>query len=137
MIGYSERNVFGRYPGLLDVFEQAKGIVDMLPDQVEEDDQELRCHEVARVVHELLDRSRVGFGLVDGHYGNVDHTYLTTSLNGVVCVLDVYAVGRLPMVQLVHGENGLARMYSAGQARTDIRHNVILELVASIARKAI
>lgn len=67
---------------------------------------EVRCHELARAVGRVL-----VLPVQDGYYGFVDHSWLWTEeidpegpLNdrlGFPDILDVYAVGSLPMVRLV------------------------------------
>jgi hypothetical protein len=69
----------------------------------------LRCHELAcAVAHRLGDEysgvaHNGSFVLVDGKYGPVDHSWIEwkTAPSGYRRILDVYAVGRLPMVQLI------------------------------------
>lgn len=71
----------------------------------------IRCHELARAVGRLLD-----LPYQDGHYGFVEHTWLWTApfdrqripdlvTYRVPNILDVYAVGKLPQVQLVHARS--------------------------------
>lgn len=57
----------------------------------------LRCHELARAVGKFLN-----LPVVDGHYGRVEHSWLWTKPHRHI--LDVYAVGRYPMVLLVDYE---------------------------------
>lgn len=94
MKSYSEREVFtARH---LELLRQATSIVDALPDLP---DERLRCHEVARIVGRIL-----GLSVLDGYAGIAEHSWLRVvpGPEGKVGVwLDVYTVGRLPMVQLV------------------------------------
>lgn len=71
-----------------ELLRQAIEIVSLLPE-----DSRLRCHEVARIVGQILK-----LDVVDGHYGLVQHSWCMTPAR---FVLDPYCVGRLPMVQLV------------------------------------
>lgn len=60
----------------------------------------IRCHEMARAVGRILD-----LPVVDGVCGAVQHSWLTIKAHQDPTerefILDVYAVGRLPPVQLV------------------------------------
>jgi hypothetical protein len=99
---------------------------------------ELRCHELARAVHIVAYErereiwSRDGGGkivivVVDGHCGPVDHSWLCCS-DGVI--LDAYAPGRLPAVQLV--DPLIGRMYRPGPVRQDIRQPIVDRLVVEM-----
>jgi hypothetical protein len=109
----------------------------------------LRCHELARVVYEVLTgiehavpRALVEGGLamhlVDGHYGSSQHSWIGL-VDGVERgILDCYAVGQLPPVQLVHDTMGLSRMYRAdvcGALRSDIRRADVVELVQLVSAR--
>lgn len=81
---------------------------------------ELRCHELVRAVHRVVcDYDRVPV-VVDGKCGPVEHSWLLFS-DGVI--LDVYAPGRLPAVQLVDPIVGT--MYRPGDPRTDVRQTIV------------
>lgn len=75
---------------------EAQEIVSRLPEEV--DGQPVRCHEIARVVHAMLGH-RHYFEVVDGKYGPYEHTWLAS--RRLACILDTYAIGRFPIVQLV------------------------------------
>ncbi len=81
---------------LRDVTEQT---LIQLPDSISSEP--LRCHEVARIVGQLFD-----LRVVDGNFGGVEHSWLLLRDTFVVggttyrTILDPYAVGRLPLVQL-------------------------------------
>ncbi len=109
MKGYSAQEIFS--PRAQIQMGRAKEIVATLPEG-------LRCHEVVRIVNVMLD----SFGLVvDGHYGMVDHSWLVIpNYTNTKVILDCYAVGRLPPVQLVTGDVGLGVDYRPGPERTDI-----------------
>ena len=92
----------------------------------------IRCHELARAIGQLLDCS-----VHDGLHGIVEHSWLwtrTTEPN----ILDVYCVGRLPMVQLVHAETKTGHfvlgersgLYRWGKERDDIDEGLVTKLVA-------
>lgn len=89
----------------------------------------VRCHEAARAVGQLLN-----LGVQDGYYGVVDHSWCrierpgTTAYRVSYTVLDVYAVGQLPIVQLVSPIAALHE-YKLGEPRTDSDERVVAELV--------
>jgi len=106
MRSYSETKVFT--PEELSLLERARAYVVRVDESAF--DSPIRCHELARAVGKLL-----GLEHEDGVYslmpeigGGVDHSWLLVpreGKNGIrtgCSVLDVYAVGRLPQVQLVH-----------------------------------
>lgn len=127
MRSYSETDVFTeRERGLL---LKAQFCVEALPDR-----QGLRCHEVARAVGRAL-----GLPVQDGKYGSVDHTWLWTSPLDPQAgerpnILDVYVVGRLPQVQLVHYTGILPEWnaYKRTLFRGDIDHALVETLVSTI-----
>jgi hypothetical protein len=92
-----------------------------------------RCHEVARVCAKLMDLE-----VIDGRYGLVQHSWCLTKDRAI---LDPYAVGRLPQVQLVseYGVVGFARNYQpSASLRTDIHtwwvSHMVKKIEASIPR---
>ena len=81
----------------------------------------VRCHELARAVGRMF-----GLMVIDGKYGAVDHSWLMPGPH----ILDVYAVGRLPQVQLVSIETLLPHgMYRIGPTREDIDTAFVQEIV--------
>lgn len=123
--------------GVLDVhhltlraFNAATAIVAGLPEQVppglEHGDTFLRCHEVARTVHRLLG-DLGSFEVVDGHYGPYEHSWLAS--RPLKTILDVYAIGRQPIVQIVDPFLVSAIDYRPGPKRDDIRESVIRHLI--------
>lgn len=96
----------------------------------------IRCHELTRAVHKCLMKlqSKADSWLVcDGHYGAVEHSWLYDSWRAVV--LDVYAVGRLPMVQLIDCSSAvIAPMYSAGRDRSDVNEQLVSALVDEMSK---
>ena len=86
---------------------------------------ELRCHELARAVHRALSDSTIR--VVDGHCGPVEHSWLCFS-DGTI--LDPYAPGRLPAVQIVDAV--VASSYRPGETRRDIRRSLLDRLVAEM-----
>jgi len=122
MRGYSETHVFSSNP--IALLETVQGIVRTFPDEF--DGQPLRCHEVAHAIGCALDLE-----VVDGKYGTVEHSWLLTSSNSAagVCIIDPYAVGRLPQVQLVAPIPGIGLSpYSPRERRTDIKLSVLQRL---------
>jgi hypothetical protein len=88
---YSEREVFDERD--LSAFEHARQIVEVLPDYDQEGEQ-LRCHEVAALVGKILE-----LPVRHGKYElGSEHSWLELPSRHI---LDVYAVGRIPPVQLV------------------------------------
>lgn len=136
---YSERN-FSKE--LLELYRRATQLVNRLPDPP--DSMEHRCHEVARAIAHALNeeqKRRHGRGVeplavVDGKFGGADHSRISvpTRLSGAVndYILDVYAVGSLPPVQLVDNWPLLRRGYERGQVRDDIRQNRLRWMLAML-----
>lgn len=98
---------------------------------------ELRCHELARAVHRLLDIPAMR--VVDGKVGAVEHSWLElVVLNAELdrekhgkyrkTIIDVYVPGRLPQVQLIDPFPLLKPIYEEGEKRTDINKNIVDEV---------
>lgn len=83
---------------------------------------ELRCHELARAVHCVV--ADPSIMIVDGRCGSVEHSWLQFP---DAVILDAYAPGRLPAVQLVDPLIGFA--YRSGLGRDDIRQSIVDRLV--------
>lgn len=66
--------------------------------------------------------------VVDGLFGLVDHTWIEVALPGRIAILDIYSVGRLPMVQLVHHSFSTKMPYVGRPPRSDVRTDVIARL---------
>ena len=129
MKSYSALQVFGGHE--LQLLDQAIGMIERLPasllpsaSPLARKVAEVRCHELARAVGEVLD-----LPVHDGKYGSVEHSWLLSGRK-TRNILDVYAVGRLPQVQLVHVEWMLPHdQYKTGPFRTDIDEAFVQELV--------
>jgi hypothetical protein len=125
---YAEAVLSERDKGLL---RRAEALVASLPDEATPG--EVRCHELARAVGRVL-----GLPVQDGRYGMVEHSWLWTEepRGRQPNVIDVYAVGRLPMVQLVDMGHFLPenRSYVPGPERDDVRGDVVDLLVESMSR---
>ncbi len=131
MRSYSETNVFSDSARWL--LARAQEIVSALPDPAPGRDL-LRCHEVARVVARRLVARARDLEVVDGKFGPVDHSWIEIVDPPRRLILDVYAVGSLPQVQL-HEATALLphwRTYSRGDERDDVREDVIQELDAAL-----
>lgn len=85
---------------------------------------ELRCHEIARAVHLVVYDREHRLLVVDGKCGPIEHSWLHVA-DGVI--LDPYAPGRIPAVQLVDLVVGSA--YKPGDKRDDIRQVIVDQLV--------
>lgn len=124
MISYSERKIFTSYEVML--LRRAQVLVaavDLGLPVLEE--HELRCHELARVVGNIL-----GLRVVDGRYGHVEHSWLVVpprEYTHMGSILDVYAPGQEPQVHLLDLFFGLGHVnvYQAGEPRTDIREDIV------------
>jgi hypothetical protein len=112
---------------------QATQLVDCIPETLWGGGP-LRCHELARACGKFLN-----LPVADGRYGSVEHSWLWTRPltpmqpgESPPNILDVYAVGRLPMVQLVdyssHGPRH-HKHYSFGSPRSDIDERVVARLI--------
>lgn len=84
---------------------------------------ELRCHELARAVQIVTYDSGHTLVVVDGKCGPIEHSWLMTDGGRI---LDPYAPGRLPAVQLV---DPIVGAYRPGTKRADIRHAIVDQLV--------
>lgn len=105
------------------LLELAQMAVAFLPDSI--DPETIRCHELARALTQQLPGMH---RLVDGRYGQVDHSWIELPLGGAGYILDVYAVGRLPQVQLLQKHpflEAVTALYKPGSPRNDIRRNVV------------
>ena len=134
MISYSEVNVFNASEQ--QVHKRAIRLVACLDEKLvsihRSEPRVIRCHELARAVGSILDLPHE-----DGKYGIIDHSWLllTTkhSLSSEIMkasILDVYAIGRLPQVQLLTGEPRVPdwKSYKPLGDRDDIDEDFVIEL---------
>ncbi len=130
-ISYSEREVFDTRE--LDLWRRATRLCAYIPERFAN----VRCHELARAVGRVL-----ALPVEDGLYGFVDHSWLwtrpvqrlPTSRIGWPNILDVYAVGRLPMVMLVASEpTGLPHVGWAYRTGPDRRQDIDERQVEELA----
>jgi hypothetical protein len=131
MIGYAERNVFSRMAA------GALKIADALVEGVGVGwGDALRCHELARAVQICLreagyPRARI----VDGRMGSIDHSWIVLpgcelqAGSDSAPILDVYAPGRLPQVQLIDASWVISADYVVGSERLDVRRDIVRQLV--------
>jgi len=111
---------------------------------------ELRCHELTRAVHRFLDDT--GLEVVDGRLGPVEHSWLEymvpidDTARGSYpsyqhfrrVILDVYAPGRIPQVQMIHRSPAVVSVgaYVPTERRTDINERIVTLVHAEIKRAA-
>lgn len=134
MRGYSELEVFSERE--IVQWRRATNRIDLLPSL-----KNVRCHELTRAVARFLD-----LPYQDGFYGFVDHSWLwtapvprTVGRLGFPNILDVYAVGGLPMVRLVACDAPslphVGWSYRPGKERDDINTDMVDDLVVRLCRE--
>ena len=143
MIGYTGTNV--ALPVDIELFNYATVLANSLPERVDTPNAahlSIRCHEVVRALQgplaavadrlEAQGRSPRRLFIADGTYHHYDHSWLALSAVGddvrAHAILDVYAVGRLPLVQLVYLSNDLRAYHETEDFRDDIREDVVQAL---------
>lgn len=108
---------------------------------------ELRCHELARACLYTQFPFRPELVLKDGKFGPIEHSWLEwdsrkarnthptdftprvpTFGPGHGVIIDVYTPGRLPQVQILDPFVA-TRLYMAGVPRTDIRQDIVDQLI--------
>ena len=131
MKSYTETNVFDSWT--LEIYRRARTMVELLEVP---DGRMIRCHELTCAVARLISPNGLLYRLdrldvVDGKYGRVEHSWIVLGAGQQNVILDVYACGRLPQVQLVDTFFGLPHQgnYVAGRARDDIDEVVAEELI--------
>lgn len=137
MLGYSYTSVFAQCE--IALYNRAVKLVERIPETVH--GKSLRCHEVTRAVATVL-----GLPFTDGKFGSVEHSWCWTSTE---CdgeypgnILDVYCIGRLPVVQLIgYGIPGVEfisnrSLYSCYPfPRRDIRSTVVDTILYLIGKE--
>lgn len=128
MKNYSAHEVFKKEE--IELLQRATVLIEKIPEDFPADWERLRCHEVAMAVGTYLKLQ-----IVDGKYGMVNHSWLLTGFGRghTDNILDVYAVGRLPQVQLVdmaHIGPRHETLFVAGKPRTDVDMVTVDHLLA-------
>lgn len=124
MISYAGRRVFtGK------AMAAAKAAALVVSHIKEVEDEKLRCHEVARIVQRIL-KPIFPIKLRDGSYGIcIDHSWCL--IDGYI--LDVYAVGSIPQVQLVDANlPGINAFNPAQEEREGVNHDLVDEICAEL-----
>jgi hypothetical protein len=93
---------------------------------------ELRCHELSRAVGLHLLAQGFSPHVVDSSLGGIDHSWIVLSGESNQVILDVYAPGRLPQVQLLHVCEPITHDYCP---RTELRTDLRLEVVEDLLRE--
>ena len=137
MRGYAEREVFSQRE--LELLSRATALVRRMPHEFE--GQEIRCHELARIVRAFL-----ALPVADGFYGvGVEHSWIWTDAPALEPhrwdlpnILDVYVPGQLPQVQLIHTATALPLNYRLGapMPMDDVRWRVVEHFVEELREKA-
>lgn len=135
MNGYSATMVFKTNE--IKIWKDATEAVQAIPENTH-----LRCHELVRAIGIYLFEAKPAPLVCDGHFGMVEHSWLLIPPPSGYpghrhIILDVYAVGSMPMVQLIDaGSLGIreARQYKEGPARRDIDEKMIETLLVTISR---
>ena len=140
MTPYVQREIFRLFEQR--VFARAKVLVSCVDNHW---GNELRCHELARAVHQMLDMGCAR--VVDGAIGLVEHSWIELTVpvaeterkrvgrgDSRRVILDVYCPGRLPQVQLIDSFGLLAPTYEEREPRTDIRTEIIEDLLGEMRR---
>ncbi len=130
MKSYAEAEIFTASEVRL--LHLAERMVKLLPDAF---DPGLRCHELARAVAICLNHEIPSLGervhVDDGKFCYADHSWIV--LPPRLHILDVYAVGSLPPVQLVDVRSGAlgdrTRCFRKRERRTDIDDAVVDRIV--------
>lgn len=137
MKSFFERDVLALNPRILHTWSKACDIVAQMP-HLDPLGREVRCHELARAVHQRLHEGQGTLGtdleewvVRDGRFLKVvEHSWLEMSHPPSVfgaaerLILDVYAVGSHPQVQVVY-QSSLIHRFEVCSPREDIRHDVV------------
>ena len=138
MKSYSEENIFSATDCL--ALREATSIVSLITSdgcRKEGTEEDIRCHEVARVVRDVFQKLRMPYlrnmVVVDGKYRarqlGVDHSWLVYGKGKSGVILDPYSVGQLPMVLVFAHGVGQKSPYEPGKVRDDIDYAWVNEQV--------
>ena len=123
MRGYAATTIFTAEERLL--LSEAEAFVR----RVHDPDGEVRCHEVARAFQEMwFEYQGLALEVVDGTFGIVDHSWVEAWCGPRKSILDLYSVGRLPIVQLIHVNFKFPLPFNPGKTRDDVRRDVVVRL---------
>jgi len=86
---------------------------------------EVRCHELSRAVAHQLTANGTKVEVVRAARSSCDLPPIASRRQTDKALLDVYAPGRVPQVQLLHDHHVVTRGYEHGPARLDVRHDVV------------
>jgi hypothetical protein len=111
MISYSAKSEFQPREQVL--LELLTSLIPRIPEELGDP---IRCHELVRAVSRLYQ-----LPWADGHFRRTEHSWIYTRPlgPGKNYILDVYAVGRLPMVQLMDAHY-YRDLYVEGPERSDL-----------------
>lgn len=134
MRSFFEREVLACDPRILHAWAKACVVVAQMP-SLDPLGREVRCHELARAAHARLREARGLHGtewvVRDGRFLKVvEHSWLEmTDPPSVIgsserVILDVYAVGAHPQVQVVY-QSTLVSRFEVREPREDIRADVV------------
>ena len=137
MKGYSEQCVF--LPPVIQLYSFISKVLERFDSSPYDlgPGKELRCHELTRAVKRFLLREEIPYQppnvmLFDGKYSIVDHSWLELLCKNEkgLCslyILDVYAVGQLPQIQLLDLTFSLPHRtsYRAQSRRDDIDMEIV------------
>lgn len=140
MRGYALSDVFT--PRDVAAYDVARVLVDSWPSDsfvgANGAPRPIRCHELARAVFAALGPLRDGLRsceVVDGQFGIVEHSWIEWGApqrgSTASVILDVYSVGRAPMVQLVDVSWKLPhrRFYTRETPREDVDQDIVIALL--------
>ncbi len=131
------------------LLEVASSVVEQAPSTSDGAYDLTRCHDLVRAVWMVLREeiktwpfalaARTRLHIVDGKYLNrFEHSWLGLEIENENALLDVYAVGQLPPVQLHSTSMGLCEIYNPhplGGSRTDINENHVTAIVSAWQRR--
>lgn len=125
MIGYAEAVAFPQ--SAVRLLHLAERVVSKIHSK-HDDGSFVRCHEVSRIVQGVLSNWKLE--VHDGKYGLgmlYEHSWLTYTTRKPChkFILDPYALGQLPMVQILDGHLPHASLYITEFERRDIKHDFV------------
>jgi len=133
VIGWTERAVFS--PRHAEAYRLARALVGRVSSHLDREGREVRCHELARAVVHYLGIQEIEARVVDGVLWSIEHTWIVLpGQYGNDALLDVYAPGRLPQVQLIDTHGQIMRGYEPWPvSRSAVRDEVVDDLIREMA----